>query len=232
MKFVTQENEFNLYMLEQNIGKGAKNNYRSWLRFIEKHHDLSNLSPEIIDKIIKNLENTVDSREVYTRKDDISNFKSALRKFYSFLNDLQKDDFEYNLITENISTDKKQVILSRLGQGNFRSSLLNKYGGKCVISNCTQSDLLVASHIKPWKFSNNEERLNPNNGFLLTPNYDKLFDKGYISINPKTIKIEYSSNLSKEVIAFFDLRNISLNIEINDEQIAFIEYHYNNIFIS
>lgn len=44
---------------------------------------------------------------------------------------------------------------------------------------------LVASHTKPWRDSTNEERLNGENGLLLTPAIDHLFDKGFISFEDK-----------------------------------------------
>ena len=48
------------------------------------------------------------------------------------------------------------------------------------MSGITSTWILIASHIKPWRVSNNNERLDVYNGLLLLPNLDKLFDKGYI----------------------------------------------------
>jgi predicted restriction endonuclease len=45
--------------------------------------------------------------------------------------------------------------------------------------------LLVASHIKPWRDSNKQERLDQYNGLLLLPNLDKAFDLFYISFDKK-----------------------------------------------
>ena len=45
----------------------------------------------------------------------------------------------------------------------------------------TYATHLFASHIKPWRESTNEERLNGENGLLLTPSIDHLFDRGFIS---------------------------------------------------
>ena len=39
----------------------------------------------------------------------------------------------------------------------------------------------MASHIKPWRVCSNAERLDGNNGLLLSPHVDKLFDQGWIS---------------------------------------------------
>jgi hypothetical protein len=44
---------------------------------------------------------------------------------------------------------------------------------------------LAASHTKPWRDSTNEERLDGENGLLLTPTIDHLFDKGFISFENK-----------------------------------------------
>lgn len=43
------------------------------------------------------------------------------------------------------------------------------------------SEARGASPIKPWRHSSNEERLKGENGFLLTPSIDHLFDPGFVS---------------------------------------------------
>ena len=79
-------------------------------------------------------------------------------------------------------TVRRSIILSRIGQGVFRSGLID-YWRKCAVTGCNSLDLLRASHIKPWRDSDNEERLDIYNGLLLTPNLDSAFDKGYISFD-------------------------------------------------
>lgn len=79
-------------------------------------------------------------------------------------------------------TERKQLQKSRIGQGQFRSALIEQWKG-CAISGVGQLDLLRASHIKPWRVSSNEERLDRFNGLLLLPHYDHLFDQGYISFD-------------------------------------------------
>ena len=51
-------------------------------------------------------------------------------------------------------------------------------------SHFTKSNLksiLISSHIVPWSKSNDDERLDVENGILLSPNIDSLFDKHLIS---------------------------------------------------
>lgn len=50
----------------------------------------------------------------------------------------------------------------------------------CRITGADNPIHLVASHCKPWRDSTNEERLNGENGLLLTPSIDHLFDRGFI----------------------------------------------------
>lgn len=78
-------------------------------------------------------------------------------------------------------TTKERLILARVGQGAFRNALISKWK-TCSVLDCGPTPILVASHIVPWRLcESNEERLDPNNGLLLTPNLDKLFDRRLIS---------------------------------------------------
>jgi hypothetical protein len=80
-------------------------------------------------------------------------------------------------------TTRQRLMDARLGQGQFRRRVLARWQGRCVVTGCALEDVLRASHIKPWRCSNNDERLNPANGLLLTANLDVLFDKCLISFN-------------------------------------------------
>jgi hypothetical protein len=76
-------------------------------------------------------------------------------------------------------TVKKAIISARRGQGRFRENVL-RAEPKCRLTGVTDPDHLIASHIKPWKDSTNDERLSGDNGLMLGPHVDHLFDKGYI----------------------------------------------------
>lgn len=78
-------------------------------------------------------------------------------------------------------TTRAALIEARIGQGRFRKELIEKYEGRCAVTGLAVIGLLRASHIKPWAQSTNEERLDPENGLLLTPTLDALFDSGFIS---------------------------------------------------
>jgi HNH endonuclease len=84
--------------------------------------------------------------------------------------------------TDIPATEMRRLINARIGQGIFRDRVI-ELEGKCRVTGVTGADHLRASHIKPWKDSTDQEKLDGNNGLLLAPHIDHLFDKGYISFN-------------------------------------------------
>ncbi|WP_246182193.1 HNH endonuclease [Pandoraea capi] len=82
------------------------------------------------------------------------------------------------------STERAQLRLARVGQGKFRDALKKRWG-TCGVLGCGPIDVLVASHIHAWRLcETNKARLSVDNGILLSPNLDKLFDRGFISFAP------------------------------------------------
>jgi putative restriction endonuclease len=77
-------------------------------------------------------------------------------------------------------TERRALVMARKGQGVFRQNVM-KVEKACRVTGVTRTEHLVASHTKPWRDSDNTERLDGENGFLLTPTIDHLFDKGFIS---------------------------------------------------
>lgn len=77
-------------------------------------------------------------------------------------------------------TVRTALVKARRGQGAFRDNV-RKIERACRITRVERMEHLIASHIQPWRDSSNEERLDGENGFLLTPTVDHLFDKGFIS---------------------------------------------------
>ncbi|MBM4125649.1 MAG: hypothetical protein FJ246_11995 [Nitrospira sp.] len=80
-------------------------------------------------------------------------------------------------------TEKEYLRSSRIGQGGFRNALLERFGGMCPLTGIVHPDLLIASHIKPWSACTNSERLDSQNGLLLSALVDRLFDRGLITFS-------------------------------------------------
>jgi putative restriction endonuclease len=76
-------------------------------------------------------------------------------------------------------TERETIIRARRGQGLFKERVMRNEE-RCRITKVDNPVHLVASHCKPWRDSSNQERLNGDNGLLLTPSIDHLFDRGFI----------------------------------------------------
>jgi putative restriction endonuclease len=74
------------------------------------------------------------------------------------------------------TTEKQAIVLARRGQGLFRQRV-SEIEVRCRVTGVSNPEHLRASHCKPWRDSNNDERLDGENGLLLTPSIDHLFDR-------------------------------------------------------
>ena len=75
---------------------------------------------------------------------------------------------------------QSEISKARIGQGAYRENLLLECP-YCPITGINDERLLIASHIKPWAVSTNTEKIDAKNGFALSPMFDKLFDRGFIT---------------------------------------------------
>lgn len=89
---------------------------------------------------------------------------------------------------------------------------------------------MVASHIKPWSVSTNDERLDGDNGLLLSATYDKLFDSGLITFNEDG-KISVSNVISESDLEILNINfDKAYDIRFNDNMRKYLEYHRGFIF--
>jgi hypothetical protein len=125
-------------------------------------------------------------------------------------------------------TEKAYIRKARLGQGQFRKALLDAYESTCPLLGISNPDLLVASHIKPWTACTNHERLDPKNGILLSPLFDKLFDRGLITFkNDGTI--QPSARLSPDDRAKCHLDQVP-PLVLSPESMGYMEYHRGTVY--
>lgn len=143
------------------------------------------------------------------------------------ISELGSSDLENIIDHEITETEKEQVIKSRIGQSTFKKALL-AIEKKCRLCGVTDERFLVASHIKPWSQSNHQERLDVNNGLLLCPNHDALFDKGYISFNDNGA-ILISDSLDEVTRVFLNI-NQAMRLEMNDSEQQYMKWHRRKIF--
>jgi hypothetical protein len=144
------------------------------------------------------------------------------------------EDRQQQLILERMDispTTQKALVLARRGQGRFKKNVA-EWEHSCRITGVNNPTHLIASHIKPWRESNDEERLAAGNGLLLTPSIDHLFDRGFITFgdNGDVIlsPIADHDSLIRMGVDTDPPRNVG---GFNSDQKYFLNYHREEIFL-
>ena len=164
-------------------------------------------------------------------------YSNALKQYRLFRNVESVEVVDHNEVTSVIEnyanlqeTERSAIVKSRIGQGLFRKELIKKYNSSCVITGINEKKLLIASHVKPWAVCSNEERLSVENGLLLSPTFDKLFDCGLISFADSG-RILISSQLSAEVVSKLHISTTdTFNLKASQELKQNLEYHRDVVF--
>lgn len=128
-------------------------------------------------------------------------------------------------------TEKQdQIRQARKGQGKYRDDLL-KECWFCPFTHIIEPELLIASHIKPWRDCDDKEKLDPKNGFALTPMFDKLFDRGFITFTDDR-RVQLSNWISQRTFKIIGLKENQFiqDLPLDDKRKVYLEYHRNNVF--
>ncbi len=128
-------------------------------------------------------------------------------------------------------TERRQLVLARIGQGRFRESV-QQHETHCRVTRVDRIEHLRASHCKPWRDSNNQERLDSENGLLLTPSIDHLFDRGFISFQDQgkllISPVAHRESLHKMGVPVDGETNVD---RFRVGQSRFLEYHRDEVFL-
>jgi putative restriction endonuclease len=128
-------------------------------------------------------------------------------------------------------TDRVAIIRARNGQGLFRDRV-SRIESRCRVTGVENPVHLLASHCKPWRDSTNEERLNGENGLLLTPSIDHLFDRGFIGFedNGKLIisPVAHRPSLERMGIDTTSIVNVG---GFTSGQKQFLDFHRNSVLL-
>ena len=129
-------------------------------------------------------------------------------------------------------TEKTALVLARRGQGLFRQRVQG-VESRCRITGVERFEHLRASHIKPWRDSSNEERLTAENGLLLTPSIDHLFDRGFISFKADgrllISPVAHPGSLERMGVATSQPVDVG---PFSRGQAEFLEYHRDLVFLA
>jgi putative restriction endonuclease len=128
-------------------------------------------------------------------------------------------------------TDRVAIVRARVGQGLFKERV-GKIESKCRITGVENPIHLVASHCKPWRDSSNEERLNGENGLLLTPSIDHLFDRGFIGFenNGALIISPVAHRPSLHRMGIDTTKAVNVGVFTSGQK-QFLDFHRNSVLL-
>jgi len=120
-------------------------------------------------------------------------------------------------------TERSGLVTSRVGQGYYRQQVRQKWSDTCPITGLSIPGMLISSHIKRWSESSDEERLDPENGILLSPNADALFDKHLISFSDEG-RLLCSSSIDAQVLSRMGIDGDS-RIRVSPGMRKYLQHH-------
>jgi len=140
-----------------------------------------------------------------------------------------EQDLEENL--EIKATERDALVMARRGQGLFKERVM-RIERRCRITQVDNPVHLRASHLKPWRDATNEERLNGDNGLLLTPSIDHLLDKGFISFENSgeliVSPVAHKPSLERMGVATERVVNVG---SFTEGQKHFLNYHRDAVLL-
>jgi hypothetical protein len=193
-----------------------------------KEFYLTKISPEfagiIIDTIGSPARSCREEASHLSMHDSTEQFANAVEEqVEQFIADKVQQDSDLP------DTTRLAIVKARVGQGLFREEV-SKVERFCRLTGVEDSDHLIASHIKPWKDSDNRERLSGQNGLMLTPTPDHLFDKGFISFDDGG-RLLYAPRANRDALCKMKIPNEGFDAgRFSAAQIEFLRYHRSYIF--
>ena len=128
-------------------------------------------------------------------------------------------------------TERSSVVMTRRSQVLFKDRVM-QIEKVCRITGVDQQQHLRASHCKPWRESSNEERLDGENGLLLSPNADHLFDRGFIGFGDDgellISPVAHCDSLRKLGIAVGERINVG---RFTSGQRSYLDFHRENVLL-
>ena len=128
-------------------------------------------------------------------------------------------------------TERESLVMARRGQGLFKERV-TQIAQRCRITGVNNLTHLRASHCKPWRDANNDERLNGENGLLLTPSIDHLFDRGFIGFEDSgeliISPIAHRPSLNRMGVITDRVINVG---EFTEGQRHFLDYHRESVLL-
>ena len=133
-----------------------------------------------------------------------------------------------------VGEDRVVRATARVGQRFFRAAVMSAYNEQCCITGLAIPQLLIASHIIPWRHDP-ANRTNPKNGLLLSALHDRAFDAGLLTISDDmTVQVSHQRVASageffSSAVGSYEGRPIALPEKFAPDR-GFLAYHREHIF--
>lgn len=122
------------------------------------------------------------SRHAFGTLDELYDALSRVYQLSASLPDGPLREFERRVRSLPQTTEAERLVVQRIGQDIFRASLLEYWQGTCPLTGISDTELLRASHIVPWRVCESDaQRLDVHNGLLLSALWDAAFDQGLVT---------------------------------------------------
>ncbi len=230
IKEFTQWLKLNTSLSESSIGK-----YTRSVNVISRDMmEINIIDKQLIDMNLFELDlaiNKIFKNPQFILKDQVGRrmYSNSLKHYRYFISTI--DEITYPLTNEHIFTVRETVVKTRIGQNTFRNELIHKYDGKCIVTRINHPKLLIASHIKPWSVCENSERIDVENGLLLSSNIDKLFDCGLITFNNDG-RLAISNFVGKDNEKELHIsKDIIVDLKASSKLLDYLDYHRSVLFI-
>lgn len=168
-------------------------------------------------------------------KNKLGTIEFYFRIFFEYIAEIEQSisRIEEEKINDNNSITsqvKLNIVASRVGQGSYRRKLLEECS-VCPFTKVNDERMLIASHIKPWKDSNDKEKIDPKNGFVFTPTYDRLFDQGFITFDDdKRLEVSpWLSPMNQKRLGIYTGKHMEI-LPLDEKRKGYLAYHRKNVF--
>ena len=163
-----------------------------------------------------------DFEEIEKRKAFIENYGASIRQ--------EEEETPWRVSEEEPEPKAPAPRYGREGQDEYRRKLLEECPF-CPITMINDERLLIASHIKPWAVCSDKEKIDPHNGYMLSPLYDKLFDRGLITFSEDR-RMLVSNWLSPRNVRRMGLEDgrFYQSLPTGAERLQYLEYHRECVF--
>jgi HNH endonuclease len=202
------------------------------LRELQDAKEFVKMSPEkkaLWEEFNQQEEDKARRRKFYERQREQQNNSDSMKTHNAVSKTDDEDEKGSNTKNQNISDyERTQSVKVRDGQDIFRANVERIENG-CRLTGVTNKRFLMASHIKPWRECGDKEKLDGNNGLLLSPHVDRLFDRGWISFKDNG-EILCASFEIEEIMEMWSLDVYASVGSFNEEQKGYLAYHRKHIF--